>query len=211
MEKAKDNDEKKNISAGVVVFAIFLAFILAAGSCGYLIKSNRFLGLGELLRPYIKDTPVLCMLLPNVSDESDPYQFDRETLNVKYAEYYNENQVLKDKVKELEQNANDYSVLENKYEIVLKEVENLTAELKKRQEADLVLEDTTEAEKLKNLVKVYESMEATDAAKILEEMGELNISLVIDICKTMKTAKFSELMAEFDTDFAAVLSERMAQ
>lgn len=211
MAKAKNNDEKKNISAGVVVFAILLAFILAVGSCGYLIKSNRFFGLGELLRPYIKDTPVLCMLLPDVLDESDPYQFDRETLNVKYAEYYNENQILKNKVRELEQNADDYSALENKYEIVLKEVENLTAELKKRQEADIVLEDTTEAEKLKNLVKVYESMEATDAAKILEEMGELNISLVINICKTMKTAKFSELMAEFDTDFAAVLSERMAQ
>ena len=64
---------------------------------------------------------------------------------------------------------------------------------------------------MNNLVKVYESMEAADAAKILEGMGELNISLVVDICKAMKTAKFSELLPEFDTDFAAVLSERMAE
>ena len=138
-------------------------------------------------------------------------QFDRESLNTKYTQYYNETKVLREKVAELEQNAGDYAALADKYEIVLKEVESLTAELKRRQEEDLIIADTTEEEKLKNLVKVYESMEAADAAKILEGMGELNISLVVDICKTMKTAKFSELLAEFDTDFAAVLSERLTQ
>lgn len=211
MAKAKDEEEKKKSSKGVVIFAVLLALILAVGSWIYLIKSNRFFGLGELLRPHIKDTPVLCMLLPELSDDSDPNQFDRESLNTKYTQYYNETKVLREKVAELEQNAGDYAALEDKYEIVLKEVESLTAELKRRQEEDLIIADTTEEEKLKNLVKVYESMEAADAAKILEGMGELNISLVVDICKAMKTAKFSELLAEFDTDFAAVLSERLAQ
>ena len=53
-------------------------------------------------------------------------------------------------------------------------------------------------------------MEVKESAAILEEIGELNISLVIDICKEMKTAKFAEIMQEMNTDFAAILSERMA-
>ena len=75
-------------------------------------------------------------------------------------------------------------------------------------EATEVVEDDTE--KVKNLVKIYESMEASDSATILEEMGELNISLVVDICKQMKTATFAEIMQEMSTEFAAILSERMA-
>ncbi|MBP3284524.1 MAG: hypothetical protein J6M02_03385 [Clostridia bacterium] len=210
MEAAKDNEEKKS-SKGIIIVAVLLALAIAVGTWIYLIKSNRFFGLGELMRPHLKDTPILCMLLPEVKDESDPTLFDRETLNQKYTELLNENIDLHKRVTELEQNAADYTELEKKYKIVVNEVENLTKELAKKQEAEKVTEDTSEEEKLKNLVKVYESMEAADAAKILEGMGELNISLVVDICKAMKTAKFSELMAEFDTDFAAILSERMVQ
>lgn len=211
-KKAVENDgEKKKTSKIVVILSILIALSLALGTCIYLIKSNRFFGLGELMRPHIKDTPILCMLLPDLSDESNPDLFDRESLNQRYVKYYNETKVLQEKVAELEKNAGDYKALEDKYEIVVKEVENLTAELNRRIEEDKIEADTTEEEKLNNLVKVYETMEASDAADILEGMGELNISLVVDICKAMKTAKFSELMAEFDTDFAAVLSERMAQ
>jgi len=210
-KKAVDNEEKKKSSKFIVVFAILIAFTIAIGTWVYLIKSNRFFGLGELMRPHIKDTPVLCMLLPDLSDESNPDLFDRESLNQRYVKYYNENKELQQRVAELEKNAGDYKALEDKYEIVVKEVESLTAELNRRIEEDKIEADTTEEEKLNNIVKVYETMEASDAAKILEGMGELNISLVVDICKSMKTAKFSELMAEFDTDFAAILSERMAQ
>ena len=53
-------------------------------------------------------------------------------------------------------------------------------------------------------------MEASEAAKVLEEVGELNISLVVDICREMKTATFAEIMQNMSTEFAAILSERMA-
>ena len=60
------------------------------------------------------------------------------------------------------------------------------------------------------MVKIYESMEPANAAGILEDVGELNISLVVEICKSMKAAKFSEILQEMDTSFAAILCERMA-
>jgi len=210
-KKDKDTGEKKKTSKLVVLLAILIALGLAVGTCIYLIKSNRFFRLGEMLRPYIKDTPIICMLLPNPEDESNPDMYDRETLNRKYVAFFNENVELHKRVTELEQNAGDYAELEAKYEIAIREVENLTRELEQKRQAELLAADTAEQEKLDNLVKVYESMEAADAAEILEGMGELNISLVVDICKAMKTAKFSELLPEFDTDFAAILSERMAQ
>ena len=64
--------------------------------------------------------------------------------------------------------------------------------------------------KIANMVKIYESMEPANAADILEDVGELNISMVVEICKNMKTAKFSEILQEMDTSFAAILCERMA-
>ena len=146
MAKVKDDEEKKSVSKGVVIFSILLALVLTVGIWGYLIKSNRFFGLGEFLRPHIKDTPVLCMLLPDLSDESDPDLFDRESLNARYTQYYNETQQLRQKVAELEQNAGDYAALESKYEIVLKEVESLTAALKKKEEEEVIIADTTEDE-----------------------------------------------------------------
>ena len=54
-------------------------------------------------------------------------------------------------------------------------------------------------------------MEPSNAAKILQDVGELNISLVLEVCEAMKTAKFSEILQVMDTDFAAILSERMAE
>ena len=210
-QKDKDTGEKKKTSKLVIVLAILIAFGLAIGTCVYLIKSNRFFRLGEMLRPHIKDTPIVCMLLPNPEDESNPDMFDRETLNGKYVAVFNENVDLHKRVTELEQSAMDYSELEAKYEIAVREVENLTKELERKNQEEIAAAEKAEQEKMDNLIKVYESMEAADAAKILEGMGELNISLVVDICKAMKTAKFSELLPEFDTDFAAVLSERMAE
>ena len=209
---AEAEEEKTKKGSGcVVILAILIALGLALGTCVYLIKTNRFLNLGELLRPHIKDTPILCMMLPDLSDEGNPNLFDRESLNTRYTRYYNETLQLRERVAELEKNAGDYKALESKYEIVLKEVDNLTRTLEAKEEAEKIAAETKEEEKLTALVKVYETMEAADAAKILEGMGELNISLVVDICKAMKNAKFAELLAEFDTDFAAVLSERMSQ
>ena len=102
--------------------------------------------------------------------------------------------------------------VEEKYNILLKEVSSLKEtiavfEAQNSEEAS----EAEKLEKLKKLVKVYESMDAAEAAAVLEEMGTLNINLVMDICKNMKSASFSEILQAMNVDFAAILSERMIE
>ena len=198
------------------MLAVILALAIAIGTWAYLIKTNRFFGLGELLRPRLKDVPIVCMILPEITDpSSDPNLMAREEINSKYSKLLSENTDLQKKVTELNLQVADKEELQNKYNILLKEVERQAKEISKYQEAietgnNQALKTEAEAEKLKNLVKIYETMDAAESAKILEEIGELNISLVVDICKAMKTATFAEVLQNMSTEFAAILSERMA-
>ncbi len=213
---AKTNNEEPKSSKPFVVLAVILALAIAIGTWAYLIKTNRFFGLGELLRPRLKDVPIVCMILPEITDpSSDPNLMAREEINSKYSKLLSENTDLQKKVTELNLQVADKEELQNKYNILLKEVERQAKEISKYQEAietgnNQALKTEAEAEKLKNLVKIYETMDAAESAKILEEIGELNISLVVDICKAMKTATFAEVLQNMSTEFAAILSERMA-
>lgn len=206
-------DKPKSIKS-FVVFAIILAFAIAIGSWIYLIKTNRFFGLGELLRPRLKDIPIVCMILPEVTDPSlDPNLMSREEINTKYSNLLAENTELQKTISDLKIQVENKEEIEEKYEILLKEVERQSEQIAGYQKAEQeALEGSiqTEEEKINNLVKIYEGMEAADAAKILEEIGELNISLVVDICKSMKATTFAEIMQNMSTEFAAILSERMA-
>ena len=119
---------------------------------------------------------------------------------------------LQKKVSELKVQVSDRTELQEKYDILLKEVERQTeviANYEKEEEDRIKAAEMNDDEKIKNLVKIYENMEVGEAAKILEEIGELNISLVVDICKAMKTATFAEILQNMSTEFAAILSERM--
>lgn len=212
---AKNSEDKPKSSKPLVVFAIILALAIAIGSWVYLIKTNKFFGLGELLRPRLKDVPIVCMILPEVTDTTaDPDLMGREEINSKYSKLLSENTDLQKKIAELEKQVADKEELQSKYEILVGEVERQSKQIAKfeAQELSNVAEktDKEEKEKISNLVKIYESMDASEAAKILEEIGELNISLVVDVCKTMKTASFAEIMQNMSTEFAAILSERMA-
>lgn len=212
---AKNSEDKPKSSKPLVVFAIILALAIAIGSWVYLIKTNKFFGLGELLRPRLKDVPIVCMILPEVTDTTaDPDLMGREEINYKYSKLLSENTDLQKKIAELEKQVADKEELQSKYEILVGEVERQSKQIAKfeAQELSNVADktDKEEKEKISNLVKIYESMDASEAAKILEEIGELNISLVVDVCKTMKTASFAEIMQNMSTEFAAILSERMA-
>ena len=201
--------EKKGGSVLVIIIAIILFLGTLGGVWGYLIKTNKYINLGEKLRPFIKDIPVINMVLPDSSAEAEPTTFSRSELEEFYAKLSAENEVLIEKNSKLEEEVIPLRETEQKYNILLKEVATLKEtiaifEAKSSAEA-------TEAEKMKSLVKVYESMEAKEAAAILESMGSLNMNLVMNICKNMKSASVSEIMQEMDTDFAAILSERMLE
>lgn len=204
--------DKKGGSTLIVIIAILLFFGTLGGVWGYLIKTNKFINLGEKLRPYIKDIPIISMILPDSSAEADPTTFGRNELERLYAELSSENKILTEKNNTLEDEVVLLRETATKYNILLKEVASLKETIAVFEAQNSV--EASEAEKLenlKNLVKVYESMEAAEAAAVLEQMGTLNINLVMEICKNMKTASFSEIMQEMDKDFAAILSERMIE
>jgi len=187
---AKNQDDKPKSSKPFLIFAVILALAIAIGSWVHLIKTNKFFGLGEILRPRLKDIPIVCMILPEVTDPSaDPDLMAREEINEKYSKLLTENTELQKTVSDLKAQVADKTDVENKYEILLKEVERQSKEIAAYQEAEAEANEVVQddSEKMKNLVKIYESMEPSEVASILEEMGELNISLVIDICREMQT------------------------
>lgn len=213
MAKKKTDEEKPKSSKPIVIFSLILALGIAIGCWVYLIRTNKFIGLGEMLRPKLKDIPIICNILPPVPTGSEPDLMARDVINQKYTELLNENVELHKKIANLETKVNELSETETKYEIVLKDLEKVSKqfnELKQTNVEEAKIEQANQ-EKIQNLVKIYESMEAQNAAQILQDVGELNISLVLEVCKAMKTAKFSEILQEMDTDFAAILSERMAE
>ena len=200
----------KRGSVGIIILVSILIILLSISAIWvYLMKTNKYIGLGETLRPYLKDVPVLNLLLPEVADDSTPVMFARDELEKKYIMLYDANKVLTDKVENLEKELNAKEDVTEKYEILLKEVESLNQQITANEEKQKQDEENLKSEELKNLVKVYEAMDTGEAAQILEQIGALNIDLVIDICKEMKTASFSAILAEMDNDFAAILSERM--
>lgn len=204
--------EKKGGSGIVVIIAILLFLGTIFGVWGYLIKTNKFINLGEKLRPFIKDIPVVSMILPDSDMEADPTTFARGELERLYVDLLSENKTLTDKTTSQEEELITLREIEEKYNILLKEVSSLKEtiavfEAQNSEEAS----EAEKLEKLKKLVKVYESMDAAEAATILEEMGTLNIELVMDICENMKSASFSEVLQAMDVDFAAILSERMIE
>lgn len=176
MAKKNKEDKPKSVKP-FVIFAVIIAFSIAIGCWGYLIKTNKFFGLGEILRPRLKDVPIVCMILPEITDPSaDPNLMAREEINMKYSNLLSENTDLQKTISELKAQVADKQEIEDKYKILLKEVERQS---KKILEYENIVEnskneDIENSEKLKNLVKIYESMEAAESAKILEEIGEIN-------------------------------------
>ena len=199
----------KRGSMGVVILvSVLLVLLIICAIWAYLIKTNKFINLGETLRPYLQDVPVLNMLLPEVPDESNPVAFGRQELEDRYVVLYTENGLLKDRIANLEKDLSEKNDVSQKYAILLREVDLLNAENASLKASQNSGQPSTK-EELASLVKVYETMEASEAAEILEQIGTLNIHLVVKICREMKSAKFAAILAEMDKDFAAILSERM--
>jgi len=201
--------DKKGGSGIVIFIAVILFLGTILGIWGYLIKTNKYINLGDILRPYIQDVPIINMILPDSTADADPATFSRSELERLYSELLAENEILSKKNSELEEVVVPLRETEEKYNILLKEVNSLRDTVATFEAQSSLA--ASETEKIKSLVKVYETMEASEAAAILEEIGTLNINLVMNICKNMKSAKFSEIMQEMDKDFAAILSERMIE
>ena len=212
MAKKNNDEDKPKSSKPIIIFSLLLALAIAIGSWAYLIRTNKFFGMGELLRPKLKEIPIICNILPPVPTGDEPDLMTRDEINSRYMSLLNENVELHKKIADLEAKVAELTEVESKYKIVVKDLEKLSKEFTELQQtsAEATATDNDNKEKIANMVKMYESMEPANAAGILEDVGELNISLVVEICKSMKAAKFSEILQEMDTSFAAILCERMA-
>ena len=206
------DEKKKSSGVGVIIVSILLVFVIIIGVWVYLIRTNKFINLGEKIRPFIKDVPLISLILPPPLDEQDTAAYSREELEELFKTLSAENERLTENRNKLEEENTSLKEVEEKYGILLTEVESLKKAVSTFEAASVEeVKAKQEKESILSLVKVYESMEAAEAATILEEIGTLNISLVVDICKNMKSSKFAEIMQEMDKDFAAILSERMVE
>ena len=123
MPKNKDKEEKDN-NGSFVAFMIVLIFILIWLSVFALLIKFDAGSLGTTLRPYLKDIPVLRMILPKVSDEQIQQENDYPYKNLNEAiaaikEYKEqiaaltkENEELKSQVAELTAENNRLKVYE---------------------------------------------------------------------------------------------------
>ena len=206
------DEKKKSSGVGVIVVSILLVFVIIIGVWVYLIRTNKFINLGEKIRPFIKDIPLISLILPPPLDEQDTAAYSREELEELFKTLSAENEKLIENKTKLEEENTSLKEVEEKYSILLTEVDSLKKVVSTFEAASLEeIKEQEEKKSVANLVKVYESMEPAEAATILEEIGTLNITLVVEICKSMKSSKFAEIMQEMDKDFAAILSERMIE
>ncbi len=111
---------------------------------------------------------------------------------------------------ELEQRDKDISlkeasltVIEKNIELKIDELKNLQNELK----GIMAEYQSKEEEKVKSLVKIYESMKPLDAAKIFEQ---LQMSILVEVADQMKEAKLAQILAKMDTYKAKELTVELA-
>ena len=158
----------KTGSIGIAVLvSILLVLLIISGVWIYLSKSNKYIGLGETLRPYIQDTPILNLMLPDLPDDSTPALFARDELETKYVKYYNEAQTLSAKVEELESELAAKEDVSAKYQILLTEVDSLNKQIADAEKQKIIDAENAKNEELKSMVKVYETMDTAESAKIL--------------------------------------------
>lgn len=74
---------------------------------------------------------------------------------------------------------------------------------------ELIEQDVTD-QKLKSLAKPYEEMDADNAANILTELGNRDMTLLVDLIGAMKTNAAAEIVENMEPEFAAELMQKLA-
>jgi flagellar motility protein MotE (MotC chaperone) len=112
---------------------------------------------------------------------------------------------------ELENWANDLTMREQLLKAAEGKVEDRVSELKTVQTSIKGLlrqYDQEQENKLKSLVKVYETMKPKDAARIFEE---LDMDVLLDVVERMKETKLSPILAAMNPDKAKTVTVELAQ
>lgn len=74
-----------------------------------------------------------------------------------------------------------------------------------------ILKDEKMSDNVKKYCSIYEDMDASAVASIMEEMGTPKMPLIIEILKNLKKDTSAEILTEMTPAFAATVSERLAK
>ena len=228
-EESSGGNKLLNAFIVVVVIAIWLVIF------GLLIKMNVG-GIGSMLRPFLKNVPVINRILPEATDEETGSKYknldeaiDRiNELEAELAQYKDagtaDSSTIADlqaeiaRLKVFEDNAQYYQDLKDKFdrEVVYTDNAPDISNYKSWYEsidadnaAELykqVIKDLEYSQKIKDWAEAYAKMDAASAAAILEEMTG-DTNLVSQILQCMTSKQRAAVLAEMDPVYAAKITK----
>ena len=194
-----DEDSGKSgklVSVLVAILIIIIWLVIFA----LLIKMN----VGSMLRPYLKNVPVISKILPDPTDE----EIKEETGN----QYKNLSEAI-DRIKELEAELKQYTDSDNASSETIAELQAEIArlkvfednaqyyqELKDKFDREVVYTDN--APDISNYKTWYESIDAENAAKLYEQV-------IKDLEYSKKVKEWAETYSKMDAANAAAILEEM--
>lgn len=216
-KKAKDDldlnddkdDEKGNPFVNILIVMVIIAIWLAI--FGLLIKMDVG-GVGRMLRPYLKNIPVINRILPDASDE----EIQEET-GYKYKNLAEAIERIKELEKELANyqesgNASQELIAQLRAEVerlrVFEQQQQYYQQLKEQFDREVVYADN--APDIEEYKKWYEALDPENAAKLYEEVIQrISYSKKVqewaDTFAKMEPANAAAILGEMtgDTDLAA--------
>ena len=235
MAKGKNDEEKAGgkLLSAVLIFMIIIVWLAAMV---ILIKLDVGHFGSRILRPVLKDVPVINMILPAASDDeaanetSLPYKNLAEALaqidalNATVAADQEKIQKMTEQIQEkdneivrlkgFEDDQERFVQLKNEYfnEVVYgNSAPDADTYIKWYESIDpdrQVVAQQQASSEIKDLATTYAEMEPASAAKILETMkGDLDT--VTKIMQEMASSDRAEIMAEMDPDFAANITKKL--
>lgn len=196
-EESSGGSKVANLLIGLVVIIIWLVIF------ALLIKMNVG-GIGSMLRPYLKNIPVINQILPEPTDE--------EVMEETGYRYKNLSEAV-DRIKELEAQLQEYEssgtldsskIAELQAEIsrlrVFEENAEYYQELKDKFDEEVVYADN--APSIDNYKKWYESIDADNAAKLYQQV-------IKDLEYSQDVKDWAETFTKMDAKNAAAILEEM--
>lgn len=209
-DKIQDLDKEERGGGGgkvLTVLIIFLIVLIWLAILALLIKFDVG-GLGsEVLRPVLKDIPVINRILPDVSEEQEAYENAYPYKNLAEAvEYIKELEELVDKYREENSDyASRLAELQKEIDSLRHYEEEQDAFAKLREEFDREVVFNDKAPSTDEYLKWYASMYPNNAAKIYEEllekqMIEDSIQQQADYLAKMDPGDAADILSEMPSD-----------
>ena len=166
---------------------------------------NRYTAIKDERDKYLKELEDANKLI----SELEIYKEGYEKVAAEWAD--EENKLLEEK-KKLEEEREELQKLaaQGDKEGFKKYFETIDKDAAEEIYKEILLEEKSNAD-IKNFIQIYENMDESAAARILNEMGEQKIEIVVKILLGMKKENASAILGRMDAGFASKITEKMAE